>query len=159
MFTKTGKDLISIFTNKMDREKLWPNQKYRKKGHTQCRLNREKNTMFACAENPRTSHYVMALMQDQALDQEFSQLRKMDSLRFADASTARMKPESVTELTAHCNQVIVKRNYFFFNQSHSGRSSSSSIIIGFKQILIFISANKFHYSRYTIKLLIFFNHP
>ena len=37
---------------------------------------------------------------------------------------------------------------FFFNQSHSGRSSSSSIIIGFKQILIFVSGNKFHYSRY-----------
>ena len=55
--------------------------------------------MFACAENPRTSHYVMALMQDQALDQEFSQLRKMDSLRFADASIARMKPGSVTEPT------------------------------------------------------------
>ena len=42
---------------------------------------------------------------------------------------------------------IVKRNYFFFSQSHSGRSSSSSIIIGFKQILIFVSYNKFHYSR------------
>ena len=53
---------------------------------------------------------------------------------------------------------IVKRNYFFFSQSHSGRSSSSSIIIGFKQILIFLSANKFHYSKYTIELLIFFNH-
>ena len=87
---------------------------------------------------------------------------------FADASTARMKQESVTEPTAHYSRpsrvssnfwsIIVKRNYFFFNQSHSGRSSSSSIIIGFKQILIFISANKFHYSRYTIKLLIFFNH-
>ena len=51
---------------------------------------------------------------------------------------------------------IVKRNYFFFSQSHSGRSSSSSIIIGFKQILIFLSYNKFHYSRYTIELLIFF---
>ena len=36
---------------------------------------------------------------------------------------------------------------FFFNQSHSGRSSSSSSIIGFKQILIFVSDNKFHYSR------------
>jgi hypothetical protein len=36
---------------------------------------------------------------------------------------------------------------FFFSQSHSGRSSSSSIIIGFKQILIFVSGNKFHYSR------------
>ena len=57
--------------------------------------------MFVCAENPRTSHYVMALMQDQALVQEFSRQQKMDSLRFADASTARMKPGSVTELTAH----------------------------------------------------------
>ena len=36
---------------------------------------------------------------------------------------------------------------FFFSQSHSGRSSSSSIIIGFKQILVFASGNKFHYSR------------
>ena len=56
--------------------------------------------MFACAENPRTSRYVMALMQDQVLDQEFSKLPKRDSLRFADASTARMKQESVTEHTA-----------------------------------------------------------
>ena len=56
--------------------------------------------MFVCVENPRISHYVMVLMQDQVLDQEFSQLRKMDLLRFADASTARMKPESVMELTA-----------------------------------------------------------
>jgi len=56
--------------------------------------------MFVCVENPRTSHYVMVLMQDQALDQEFSKQPKQDSLRFVDASTARMKPESVTELTA-----------------------------------------------------------
>jgi len=56
--------------------------------------------MFVCVENLKTSHYVTALMQDQALDQEFSQLQKMDSLRFADASTAKMKPESVMELTA-----------------------------------------------------------
>jgi len=56
--------------------------------------------MFACAENPKTNHYVMVLMQDQVLDQEFSKLPKQDSLRFADANTARMKPESVTELTA-----------------------------------------------------------
>ena len=55
--------------------------------------------MFVCVENPRTSHYVMALMQDQALVQEFSRQQKMDSLRFADASTARMKPGSVTEPT------------------------------------------------------------
>ena len=56
--------------------------------------------MFVCAENLKISRYVMALMQDQALDQEFSQLRKMDSLRFVDANTAKMKPESVMELTA-----------------------------------------------------------
>ena len=55
--------------------------------------------MFVCVENPRTSRYVMVLMQDQVLDQEFSQLQKMDLLRFADASTARMKPGSVTEPT------------------------------------------------------------
>jgi len=57
--------------------------------------------MFVCVENLRTSRYVMDLMQDQALDQEFSKLPKQDLLRFADANTARMKPESVTELTAH----------------------------------------------------------
>jgi hypothetical protein len=43
----------------------------------------------------------MALMLAQALDQKFSKLPKQDSLRFADANTARMKPESVTVLTAH----------------------------------------------------------
>ena len=69
--------------------------------------------MFVCVENPRTSRYVMALMQDQALDQEFSKQPKQDSLRFADASTARMKPESVTELTAHCNQISCKKELFF----------------------------------------------
>jgi hypothetical protein len=57
--------------------------------------------MFVCAENLRTSHYVMDLMQDQALDQKFSKQPKQDSLLFADASTAQMKPESVMELTAH----------------------------------------------------------
>ena len=57
--------------------------------------------MYACVENPRTSRYVMALMRALALDQEFSKLPKQDSLRFADASTAKMKPESATELTAH----------------------------------------------------------
>ena len=55
--------------------------------------------MFVCVENLKTSHYVMVLMQDQVLDQEFSRQQKMDLLRFADASTARMKPESVTEPT------------------------------------------------------------
>jgi len=40
-------------------------------------------------------------MRAQALDQEFSKLPKQDSLRFADASTAKTKPESVTELTVH----------------------------------------------------------
>jgi len=39
-------------------------------------------------------------MRDQVLDQKFSKLPKLGSLRFADASTARMKRESVTELTA-----------------------------------------------------------
>jgi hypothetical protein len=69
--------------------------------------------MFVCVENLKTSHCVMALMQDQVLDQEFSQLQKMDLLRFADASTARMKPESVTELTVHCSQVYCKKKLFF----------------------------------------------
>ena len=68
--------------------------------------------MFACAENPRTSRYVMALMQDQALDQEFSQLRKMDSLRFVDANTAKMKQESVTELTARCRVGLIGFSFF-----------------------------------------------
>ncbi len=69
--------------------------------------------MFVCVENPRTSRYVMDLMQDQALDQEFSKQPKQDSLRFADVNTARMKPESVTELTAHCNQVYCKKKLIF----------------------------------------------
>jgi hypothetical protein len=69
--------------------------------------------MFVCVENPRTSRYVMDLMQDQALDQEFSKLPKQDSLRFADVNTARMKPESVMELTAHCSQVYCKKKLFF----------------------------------------------
>ena len=56
--------------------------------------------MFVCVENPRTNRYVMELMQDQALDQKFSKQPKQDLLRFADASTAQMKQESVTELTA-----------------------------------------------------------
>ena len=98
MFKETGKDMIII--NKMNGEKLWQNQKYHKKDHIQCKLKREKNIMFVCAENLKTSHYVMALMRDQVLDQEFSKLPKQDSLRFADASTARMKQESVMELTA-----------------------------------------------------------
>ena len=101
--------------------------------------------MFACVENPRTSPCVMALMRDQVLDQKFSRLPRQDSLRFVDVNTVRMKQESVMEVTARCNQDIVKRNYFFFSQSHSGRSSSS-IIIGCKQILVFILDNKFHYS-------------
>ena len=57
--------------------------------------------MFVCVENPRTSRYVMDLMQDQALDQKFSKQPKQDLLLFADASTAQMKLESVMELTAH----------------------------------------------------------
>ena len=93
--------MIITFTNKMNEKKLWQNQKYHKKDHTQCKLKREKNIMFVCAENLKTNHYVMALMQDQVLDQKFSKLPKQDSLRFADASTVQMKLESVMELTAH----------------------------------------------------------
>ena len=100
MFKKTGKDMIITFTNKMNEKKLWQNQKYHKKDHTQCKLKREKNIMFVCAENPKTSHCVTVLMRALALDQEFSQLQKTDSLRFADVNIARMKPESVMELTA-----------------------------------------------------------
>jgi len=101
MFKKTGKDMIITFTNKMNEKKLWQNQKYHKKDHTQCKLKREKNIMFVCAENLKTSHYVMDLMQDQALDQKFSKQPKQGLLLFADASTAQMKLESVMELTAH----------------------------------------------------------
>jgi len=68
--------------------------------------------MFVCVENPRASRYVMVLMQDQALDQKFSKQQKQDSLRFADASTAQMKQESVTELTAHCSQEYCKKKLF-----------------------------------------------
>ena len=92
--------MMITFTNKMNREKLWQNQKYHKKDHTQCKLKRERNIMFVCVENPRTSRYVMVLMQDQALDQKFSKQPKQDLLRFAVASTAQMKQESVMELTA-----------------------------------------------------------
>ena len=68
--------------------------------------------MFVCAENPKTSHYVPALMRARALDQEFSQLPKQDSLRFADASTARMKQENVTELTAHYRVGLIEFIFF-----------------------------------------------
>jgi len=113
MFKKTDKDMMITFSNKMDTKKLCQNQKYHKKDRIQCKLKREKNIMFVCVENPRTSRYVMVLMQDQALDQEFSKQPKQDSLRFADVNTARMKPESVTELTAHCSQVYCKKKLFF----------------------------------------------
>ena len=68
--------------------------------------------MYACVENPRTSRYVTALMRALALDQEFSQLRKMDSLRFVDANTAKMKQESVTELTAHYRVGLIEFSFF-----------------------------------------------
>ena len=68
--------------------------------------------MFVCVENPRTSRYVMALMQDQALDQKFSKQLKQDLLPFADASTAQMKPESVTELTAHYRLGLIRFSFF-----------------------------------------------
>jgi hypothetical protein len=68
--------------------------------------------MFVCAENLKTSHYVMDLMQDQALDQKFSKQPKQDSLRFADASTVQMKLESVMELTAHYRLGIIRFSFF-----------------------------------------------
>jgi hypothetical protein len=68
--------------------------------------------MFVCVGNPRTSRYVMVLMQDQALDQKFSKQPKQDSLRFADVNTARMKPESVTELTAHYRLGLIRFSFF-----------------------------------------------
>ena len=72
----------------------------------------EKNIMFVCAENPKTSHCVTVLMRAQALDQEFSQLPKQDSSHFADASTAKMKQESVTELTAHYRVGLIEFSFF-----------------------------------------------
>ena len=83
------------------KKKICQNQKFHKKGHILCKLKQERNIMYVCVENPKTSHYVTVLMRAQALDQEFSKLPKQDSLRFADASTEKMKPESVTEPTAH----------------------------------------------------------
>jgi hypothetical protein len=56
--------------------------------------------MYACVENPKTSHYVMVLMRARVLDQEFSKLLKTASLHFADANTVTMKLESVMEHTA-----------------------------------------------------------
>jgi len=105
--------MIITFTNKMNEKKLWQNQKYHKKDQTQCKLKRERNIMIVCVEHPCTSRYVMDLMQDQALDQKISKQPKQDSLRFADVNTARMKLESVTELSAHCSQVYCKKKLFF----------------------------------------------
>ena len=68
--------------------------------------------MFECVENLRTSRYVMALMLARVLDQKFSKLLKLDSLRFADVSTVQMKPVSVTELTAHCRAGLVEFSFF-----------------------------------------------
>jgi len=68
--------------------------------------------MFVCVENPRTSHCVMALMLAQALDQKFSKQPKQDSLRFADANTAQMKQESVTEPTAHYRVGLIEFSFF-----------------------------------------------
>ena len=68
--------------------------------------------MYACAENPKTSHCVTVLMRARALDQEFSKLPKQDSLRFADASTAKMKQESVTEPTAHYRVGLTGFSFF-----------------------------------------------
>ena len=60
--------------------------------------------MYACAENPKTSHCAMVLMQDPVLGQESSRLLKMDSSRFVDVNIVKMKPESVTEHTARCDR-------------------------------------------------------
>jgi len=68
--------------------------------------------MFVCVENLRTNHYVMDPMLVQVLDQKFSKLPKLASLRFADASTAQMKLVSVTELTVHCRAGLVEFSFF-----------------------------------------------
>ena len=68
--------------------------------------------MFVCVENLRTSHYVMALMLAQVLDQKFSKLPKRDLLRFVDVNTVQMKPVSVTELTAHCRAGLIEFSFF-----------------------------------------------
>ena len=57
--------------------------------------------MYACVASPKTSHYVMVLMQDQALVLESLQLPKMDLLHFVDASIVQMQLVNVTEHTAH----------------------------------------------------------
>ena len=102
MLKETAKEMIITFTNRMNEKKICQNQKFHKKDHILCKLKLERNIMYACAENPKISHCVTVLMRAQALDQEFSKLPKQDSSRFADANTVKMKPESVTELTAHC---------------------------------------------------------
>jgi len=51
-------------------------------------------------------------MRARAVDQEFSKLPKQDSLRFADASTAKMKQESVTEPTAHYRVGLTGFSFF-----------------------------------------------
>ena len=104
--------MITTFTNCMNEKKIWLNQKYHKKDHTQCKLKQERNIMFVCVENLRTSHCVMALMLAQALDQKFSKQPKLDSLRFVDASIVQMKPESVTELTVHCRAGLIEFSFF-----------------------------------------------
>ena len=58
--------------------------------------------MFVCAENPKTSHYVMVLMQDLVLDQEFSRLVRMGLLRFVGASEVQTKQANVMVHTARC---------------------------------------------------------
>jgi hypothetical protein len=60
--------------------------------------------MYACVENPKTSHYVMVLMLARVLDQEFSKLPTTASLHFADVNTVTMKLESAMERTAACDR-------------------------------------------------------
>ena len=109
MFLRLGNFVLSVrankqnhndtLTRKMFSEKLWLNQKYHRKDRILCKLRQEKNIMYVCVENPKTSHYVMVLMRAQVLDQKFSKLQKMDSLHFVGANIVKMKPESATELT------------------------------------------------------------
>jgi len=130
----------------MNREKLWQNQKFHRKNHTQCKLKRERNIMFVCAENPRTSRYVMDLMQDPVLDIKLSQLQKQDSLRFADASTAQMKPVSVTELTAHCRAGLIEFSFF---------SLASPILDAHHHHLSKLASNKFWFLFQLINFTIY----
>ena len=103
MFKEAGEDLIHYLYKEdvRERERIWPNQKYHKKDHTLCKLKQARNIMYACVASPKTSHYVMVLMQDQVLVLESLLLPKMDLLHFVDASIVQMQLVNVMEHTAH----------------------------------------------------------